>query len=693
MTTFIGKGADITLSPVEQIPNYVPFDATLNTGFGGDYANLKQTPGSTTFHKATYNVTASGPSSLIVGDIQTLTFQTENVAHNGPYPDSTPNDPLHPKNVGPWDGLAYKPFYNAIVDVIIKFGDDTLNVTTSSGQTNLISGDVQNIIFEALSINATTGAQTHFTFQDAVNSARYGQDSEAVIQDNTIYAGSDKITVSGAGSNTVVGDAELFSMHALGTAVGDGGVGASIMFAVIADDNVGNNTPYQMGNDTINATATTATNTLIGDVETVLILAENADNIALGAGGAFIGFDSMIFGNDIINAGSGPNFIYGDVKDFDLQALAGNADNGLSAAVTAGQFQSFKFGSDTLNGGSNVDTIYGDAGHFELLYQAGDVSNGRGFFGSDGAQLAENLAISSAGAGGRLSTYIAGNDTIHGNGGDDTIVGDFGDYNITLLGGDVTGASGADVFSPEGAHATARIIDNLYTMGNDKLYGDAGNDTLIGDVQTLTLIAIDGNAHNLAGVLTLASFSGDTTPLQSPGSERVDTGSTLTFGNDLLDGGSGNDILIGDSIGIADGSLRTFLTYSPQEGGGLNLNQVLWGNDTLTGGTGNDQFAFQLFHPADMGNDHAVNPTTALIMQGNDTITDYGNGTDTLVFINPDVHDKATLDAHTTVTQVNVDNKGSIDSVITFDGGGSLTVLNTVVHANFDNVNVAFHVV
>lgn len=689
MTIFIGKGDDITLSPVEQIPNFVPFDATLNTGFGGDYANLMQTPGSTTFHKATYNVTASGSSSLIVGDVQNLTYHVENVAHNGPYPDSTPNDPYHPKNVGPWDGLTYKPFYNSIVDTIIKFADDTLNVTTSSGQTNLISGDVQNIIFEALGIHATTGAQTHFTYNEAVNSARWGQDSEAVIQDNTIYAGNDKITVSGAGSNTVVGDAELFSMHALVTADGDAGAGASTMFGLIGDADVGDNTPYQMGNDTINATATTASNTLIGDVKTVLIVAETANSVGL-SGRGFIGFDSMIFGNDTINAGSGPNSIYGDVKDFDLQALSGNAANGLSSGATAGLFQSFTFGSDTLNGGSNVDSIYGDGGHFALLYQAGNVSNGRGFFGSDGAQLAENLAISNASVGGRSSTYIAGNDTIHGNGGNDTIVGDFGDYNITLIGGDVTGASGADVFSPQGAQAIARVINNLYTMGNDTLFGDAGKDTLIGDVQTLTLSATDGNAHNLAGVITVASFSGDTTPLQSPpGSVRVDTGSTLTFGSDVLNGGSGDDILIGDSIGIADGSLRTFLTYSPQQGGGLNLNQVLWGNDKLTGGTGDDQFASQLFHPADMGNDTAPIPT-ALIMQGNDTITDYGSGTDTLVFING--VSRANLDAHTTITHVNVDKTGPLDSVITFDGGGSLTVLNTDVHNDFGNVNVAFHI-
>ena len=118
MTIFIGKGGDITLSPVEQIPNFIPFDPTVSTGFGGDYANLKQTPGSVTFHKGTYNVTASGPSSLIVGDVQNLTYYVENVAHNGPYPDSTPNDPYHPKNVGAWDGLSYKPFYNAIVDTI-----------------------------------------------------------------------------------------------------------------------------------------------------------------------------------------------------------------------------------------------------------------------------------------------------------------------------------------------------------------------------------------------------------------------------------------------------------------------------------------------------------------------------------------------------------------------------------------------
>lgn len=61
-----------------------------------------------------------------------------------------------------------------------------------------------------------------------------------------------------------------------------------------------------------------------------------------------------------------------------------------------------------------------------------------------------------------------------------------------------------------------------------------------------------------------------------------DSGNTISFGNDVINAGNGNDILIGDALNLV--GLNTFLvdqrTIVP------NINFINWGNDVMTSGAG-----------------------------------------------------------------------------------------------------------
>lgn len=162
-------------------------------------------------------------------------------------------------------------------------------------------------------------------------------------------------------------------------------------------------------------------------------------------------------------------------------------------------------------------------------------------------------------------------DMLDGRGGDDQIVGDLGDDTITGGSGDDTlnGDGGADVI--DGGDG-ADVIDG--GTGADSIIGGSGNDSLFGSDGADTVLGgegddvLDGTAADNTQFTPTADLTPTTDEQTSQiGEDELDESedpiidlAATTVGNQLLDGGTGDDTLTGDQ------------------------------GDTLTGGEGVDSF-------------------------------------------------------------------------------------------------------
>ena len=306
-------------------------------------------------------------------------------------------------------------------------------------------------------------------------------------------------------------------------------------------------------------------------------------------------------GNDTLIAGAGNDTVLGGNGDDTVYGGAG------SDVITGGN-QSDELhggdGGDVISGGPDAssDTIYGDAG-------ADQIGGGGGndlLFGGDQADIISGGDGQDTGHGG------SGNDTVAGGGGHDSVNGDDG---LDVL----IGGLGLDTL--RGGDDGDRVMGN---GGGDVLFGEAGNDTLAGGQAN---DSVDGGT----GSDVLRGNGGDDTLNGGDGADdlRGDTG------NDLMIGGNGDDRLIG---GVGNDRLLG-------QTGNDTLNAGA-GDDTIVGGSGSDQFVF-------IGG------------FGNDQITDFQEGLDTLVL------------GGFTAADVNEVTAGD-DLVLQLSGGGNITVVNGV---------------
>lgn len=303
-------------------------------------------------------------------------------------------------------------------------------------------------------------------------------------------------------------------------------------------------------------------------------------------------------GNDYLLGDAGNDFLYGNAGDDTIYAGAGvDIVVGGSALVAANQVISD--GNDVLAGDEDNDILYGDNvfGGFPTLVTGGNdtIHGGTGqdtlFGGVGNDQLYGD----------------AGNDILGGAAGADTLDG--GTENDVLLGGDqndlLIGGMGADTL--RGGEGNDTLIGGTYLVeeqdgSDDLLYGENGQDTLLGDNFALGSSVTGGNDtleggagnDNLYGQFgndTLRGGSGDDYIRGGDGQDVLYGG----IGHDDLGGETGNDTLFGeaghDQLNGGDGEDNLYggLGNDTMDGGGdddLLLGED--GNDTLSGGTGND---------------------------------------------------------------------------------------------------------
>ncbi len=330
-----------------------------------------------------------------------------------------------------------------------------------------------------------------------------------------------------------------------------------------------------------------------------------------GIGGAG---DDTLTGNDVANSltgGTGTDTMYGGIGDDVL--FGGAAGAGVSNWLHGDG------GMDTASYTGTVGVVYGDlnthgglvAGVLTDYYAA--IKNLTGGEGND-SLVGDGLANALRGG--------AGDDLLFGGDGDDTLIGGgfagagfnqlFGGNGNDLVDyGTETGRVFVDLRAPAGYidGGSGFVLNDLMNSvenatggsGNDTLVGTDGTNTLSGGGGSDVLVGLDGGDLLFGGAIASGSynqlFGGTGTDTASYAGETVKVTADLeglygyvggiapaglrdVFNSiENLVGGSGNDLLAGDSAtNIIDG-------------GAGSGNDTLWGrggNDTLTGGAGND---------------------------------------------------------------------------------------------------------
>uniref|UniRef100_UPI001652890F calcium-binding protein n=1 Tax=Paenibacillus tengchongensis TaxID=2608684 RepID=UPI001652890F len=356
----------------------------------------------------------------------------------------------------------------------------------------------------------------------------------------------------------------------------------------------------------------------IGEAGGMTLGTDNADNIT-GTSGKDLIYSQN--GNDSIDGGAGNDYLNGGAGN---DALNGNiGDDWLSGEL----------GDDTLYGNEGNDTLMGGEGNDTLYASAGDdVLDG----GAGNDTLYGNRNSSG------YSTDYNGNDTyVFGKGyGNDTIV-EYGGGTDTLRFFNVN--PGDIEVLEEGQSLIIRIKETgerltiashfmtssykvervLFADGTEwglaeleretVTYGTESGETLYGHGAANRVYGYGGNdIINAYGKVSseLYGGAGNDTLGAAAGADLLDGGE----GDDTLYGNEGNDTLLG--------------------GEGNDTLYASAGDDVLDGGAGNDTL-YGNRNSSGYSTDYNGNDTYVFGKgYGNDTIVEYGGGTDTLRFFN-----------------------------------------------------------
>jgi Ca2+-binding RTX toxin-like protein len=327
-------------------------------------------------------------------------------------------------------------------------------------------------------------------------------------------------------------------------------------------------------------------------------------------------------GNDSIDGGSGNDFLDGGSQSDTLKGGIGND-----------HLRAFELNSvDYLDGEQGVNRLSADYSDqtVRIVFAAGQTNNYT-FANGDTALNFQALGDFYTGsgndqvfAGEGYSSVIktnAGDDTIYSGDGNDTIDSGIGnDIIVDTTGNEIINAgTGNDYINPG--------------TGKDAIDGGDGIDNIsIYDYAATTNVAIN-YLSTTTGLVTGGSKTGTT--FQSIESIQVTTGSgddtinvsVTSSGTNYIQAGSGNDIIIGGTTGVAN-NLQSGAGNDTLTGGAINdYLDGGTGNDILNGGAGDD-FIFGKEDTdilnGDSGNDNLDGGT------GNDTLNG-GTGNDTLI--------------------------------------------------------------
>jgi Ca2+-binding RTX toxin-like protein len=494
-------------------------------------------------------------------------------------------------------------------------GNDTI-VASDSGDVTLRGGDGADIITGGAGADRIEGGKGKDTIQGA------GGDDTIVIsgtdaQFDTIDGGAgaeNTISVTGSAAVTLAAfNATASSIH---TWNGNGK-------HVIGDGN--NNVLNFAGLTTIEGSGILYIDGAAGD-DTIVGTDIDTNDLRGGAG------------NDDLTGGALQDTLNGGAGADDITAGAEN-----DTIVITGAEAEF----DTIDGGGGDDTIL-VTGSAAVTLDAFDATassieywfgNKKGVLGNDEANVFDfsgldnpaNIGVIDGGDGNDDITGSDEADEIRGGTGDDTLDGF--DGNDTLNGGigadDISGGAGNDTIVISGTEGASDTLD-----------GGADTDTLSLTSATVTLKNFDATAS------LIEQLQGKNTALRGDGDNNSFdlSGLAVVSGLKSVDGGTGNDTIIGVDLD----------TYSDDLRGNSGIDRLTGGkgDDKLAGGSDDDTFVFD---------------TTDF---DHDTIADFGSGFDVIEFDNA-------VFADFTAVQNAMEQVGD-DTVITLDADNTITLTDVV---------------
>jgi Ca2+-binding RTX toxin-like protein len=330
-------------------------------------------------------------------------------------------------------------------------------------------------------------------------------------------------------------------------------------------------------------------------------------------------------GNDAITGSAGADIIVGGNGSDNLNGGGGD-DVFLLAGTDAGY--------DRFEGGAGFDILSGSSGDDTFrMYQftgAATVERIGGNGGNDqiaGTGSSDTLDFSSTelvgiaqidgGQGNDAITGSAGGDLIVGGSGSDNLNGGAGDDVFLLTGTDAgydrfEGGTGVDVLRGSAGDDTFRMYQYTGTATVERIEGNGGNDQIAGTGSSDTL---DFSSTELVGITQIDGGQGNDAIIGSAGADIIVGGT----GSDNLNGGAGDDVFLlsGTDAG-----------YDRFEGGA--------GFDVLRGSSGDDTFRMYQF----------TGPATIERIEGNggnDQIAGTGSS-DTLDFSSTELVDITQID-------------------------------------------------
>jgi VCBS repeat-containing protein len=581
--------------------NMATGSATAGKSTSNSYINANIVESSVFNFGSETSINAGGGNDTVVGDVNTFTYQfaSGSVIQSG---NATFSQSDYISTAAGTDNLSvnYSNYFNNI--------DGTLGVKNFALALDSITGSA--------STGPSGGANSYVNVSNTVTGVG-------------LNFGNDTNMQGGDGADLLIGDAKTINW----SLTGGSSLTAGNAIAAYRFDDASTSSSAQA---TITGTATA--------------------NSYINASAAIISTTLALGADSSMNGGDGNDTLVGDIQSISLALAAGSsltAGNATASLTTTGttppsgdsvnvtlsaqsyvdgtasiQATRFNFGSETsLEGGAGNDIVYGDIQSLSLslagglAVQAGNVSTAISV--ATVADLYTNSSNANASAYSSLnnvqfnfgSDVVYGDDVSNAQSGTDTLYGDANALSIDLIGGTgiVVGTGNADV--------RAFLTNVQFNAGSDTLYGGQAADTLYGDFNTIHIGLTDGSTISDTGlgvVFAQASI----------------TNTTLTQGNDVLDGGAGDDTLSGDAVQYLT-ALNTLRSEDVS-------NLVDWGNDTLTGGAGNDKFVFALDAPVS---------NNIMSMQGVDVVTDFTIGQDKLVFGNT-----KDLNSDTLFTALDLDN-------------------------------------
>lgn len=433
----------------------------------------------------------------------------------------------------------------------------------------------------------------------------------------------DDILFGGEGSDTIkgqLGDDEIdggedrdFLYGGAGNDSIDGAAGSDEIFGGVGDDHLvgGDDSDTIYGNEENAAELTddqTDDDIIFGGASADTIFGDQGDDFIDGGDGGDIllsGGD----GDDTISGGQGDDTIDGDAGEDTIDG--GDQDDTIDGGSEKDSLRG-GYGDDTITGGHGNDEIFGDADDDTIFGEQGNDTIDAGD-GDDHASGGEGHDLIFGGIGNDLLEGNQGNDQLRGNEGNDVMYGDDGrddlaggsgndtmrggKDNDTMRGGEdddlMLGHEGDDRIEGDGGNDVLRgwlgndFIDGGQgddridgEQGNDNLVGSSGNDLIFGGTGNDTILGNQGDdfLHGDEGVDLLRGHAGDDFLMAGDG-----------IGN-RLDGGPGNDHLVGSDDGSDDPNFSDLVPTGDLMSGGRGDDVIegLGGADVIDSGSGND---------------------------------------------------------------------------------------------------------